>query len=68
MEVPEIATITGHSLKDVEAILDAHYLCRTTKLAVSTVAKLERAAETTGTDGEQKLENNQTVPDAARDK
>ena len=23
-EVPEIATITGHSLKDVEAILDAH--------------------------------------------
>ena len=24
--VPEIAAITGHSLKDVEAILDAHYL------------------------------------------
>lgn len=24
--VPEIAKITGYSLKDVEAILDAHYL------------------------------------------
>jgi integrase len=24
-EVPEIATITGHSLADVAAILDAHY-------------------------------------------
>jgi hypothetical protein len=41
--VPEIATVTGHSLKDVEAILDAHYLGRTTKLADSAVAKLERA-------------------------
>jgi integrase len=66
-EVPEIATITRHSLRDVEAILDAHYLGRTTKLAVSAVAKLERAAAATGTDGEQKLENNQTVPDAAWD-
>jgi hypothetical protein len=42
--MPEIATITGHSLKNVEAILDAHYLGRTTKLAASAVAKLERAA------------------------
>jgi len=32
---PEIATITGHSLKDVEAILDAHYLGMTTKFAPS---------------------------------
>jgi hypothetical protein len=24
--VPQIATFTGHSLKDVEAILGAHYL------------------------------------------
>jgi len=47
-EVPEIATITGHSLADVEAILDAHYLGRTTKLAVSAVAKLERAARADG--------------------
>jgi len=31
-------------------------------------AKLERAATATGTDGEQKLQNNQTVPDAAWDK
>ena len=69
---PEIATIPGHSLKDVEAILDAHYLGWTAKLAVSAVAKLERAAAATGTDGEQKLEdkveNGQTVPDTAGDK
>jgi hypothetical protein len=26
--VPQIATFTGHSLRDVEAILDAHYLGR----------------------------------------
>jgi hypothetical protein len=29
---------------------------------------LERAAAATGTDGEQKLQNNQTVPDTAWDK
>jgi hypothetical protein len=52
----------------VEAILDAHYLRRTTKLPVSVVAELEHAAAVTGTDGGRKLENNQTVPDAARDK
>jgi len=39
--VPEIAAITGHSLGDVEAILDAHYLGRTTVLAMSGMAKLE---------------------------
>jgi hypothetical protein len=43
-----------------------HYLGRSTKLAVSAVAELERAAAATGTDGEQKLEKN--VSDAARDK
>jgi hypothetical protein len=32
------------------------------------VAELERTAAATGTDGGQKLENNQTVPDVARDK
>ena len=32
-EVPEIATITGRSLKNSGAILDAHYLGMTTKLA-----------------------------------
>jgi len=33
-EALEIATITGHSL-NVKAILDAHYLGMTTKLAAS---------------------------------
>jgi integrase len=40
--VAEIASITGHSLADVEAILDAHYFSRTTTLAESGIAKLER--------------------------
>lgn len=39
--VPEIATITGHSLNDVEAILDAHYLRRDGGLADSAIRKLE---------------------------
>ena len=39
--VPEIATFTGHSLKDVEAILDAHYLGREVHLAENAVRKLE---------------------------
>jgi integrase len=39
--VPQIATYTGHSLRDVEAILDAHYLGRDVKLAESAVMKLE---------------------------
>ena len=38
---PELATLTGHSLKDVEAILDAHYLGRDVKLAEIAIAKLE---------------------------
>jgi integrase len=38
----EIATITGHSLRDVEAILDAHYLSRTDALGDSAIAKLDR--------------------------
>lgn len=39
--VPQIATFTGHSLKDVEAILDAHYLGRDVKLADAAMQKLE---------------------------
>lgn len=39
--VPQIATFTGHSLKDVEAILDAHYLGRDVELAEAAVLKLE---------------------------
>jgi integrase len=36
----EIATITGHSLRDVRSILDAHYLARDPALAESAIAKL----------------------------
>lgn len=45
--VPEIATITGHALKEVEAILDSHYLSRDRGLAESAIAKLEK--HTSGT-------------------
>jgi len=40
----EIATITGHSLRDVGAILDGHYLKRDHSLAVSAIKKLEARA------------------------
>lgn len=40
--VPEIATITGHSLKTVEAMLDRHYLSRSVGMAESAIAKLEK--------------------------
>ena len=52
----EMATITGHSLRDVRSILDAHYLHRDRALAESAIRKLEmgyaqRAAKVkTGTD------------------
>jgi integrase len=39
--VPEIASITGHSLKDVETMLDKHYLSRDRALGESAIAKLE---------------------------
>lgn len=42
--VPEIATITGQSLKDVEEILDTHYLSRDISLAERAMKKMERAA------------------------
>ena len=38
--VPQIATVAGHSLKDVEAIFDALY--RDVLLAVAAVLKLEK--------------------------
>jgi integrase len=41
VDVPEIASITGHSLKDVHAILDAHYLHRDPQLAWNAIRKLE---------------------------
>jgi integrase len=37
----EIATITGHSLRDVRSILDAHYLHRDPTLAENAIRKLE---------------------------
>lgn len=43
---PEIATITGHSLKDVTTILDTHYLNRDPQLAESAIRKLERKVKT----------------------
>jgi integrase len=43
--VPEIATFTGHSLKDVEAILDKHYLGRDVRLAENAMRKLEEMEE-----------------------
>jgi integrase len=38
--VPEIANITGHSLRDVHAILDSNYLARDPALAESAIRKL----------------------------
>jgi integrase len=40
--VPEIATFTGHSLRDVQQILDAHYLQRDPALAENAMRKLEK--------------------------
>lgn len=38
----EIATFTGHSLKDVGAILEAHYLSRDSRMAESALKKRGR--------------------------
>ncbi len=46
--VPEIAAITGHALKEVESILDSHYLGRTTGLAKAAVERLESHRTGTG--------------------
>ncbi len=42
----EIGTITGHTLRDVRSILDAHYLHRDPALAESAIRKLERRTKT----------------------
>jgi integrase len=42
----EIATITGHSLRSVRAILDTHYLARDPALGESAITKLERGTKT----------------------
>jgi integrase len=41
----EIATITGHTLRDVRSILDAHYLHRDPALAESAIRKLEKGTK-----------------------
>jgi integrase len=43
--VPEIVTITGHSMRRAQEILDK-YLARTSRLAESAIAKLENVIET----------------------
>jgi integrase len=42
----EIATLTGHSLRSVRAILDTHYLSRDPALAANAIRKLERGTKT----------------------
>ena len=42
---PEIATVTGLSLKSVREILDAHYLDRDPALGESAITKLERGTK-----------------------
>ncbi len=44
----ELAAITGHSLRDVGAILDAHYLHRDPALAESAIRKLEKGTKPNG--------------------
>ena len=44
--VPQIAAVTGHSLKDVEAILDTHYLGRDIQLAKASGAEARSANKT----------------------
>mgnify|MGYP001766562882 CR=1 FL=1 len=42
----EIVTLTGHTLRDVRSILDAHYLARDPALGESAIRKLERRTKT----------------------
>jgi integrase len=42
----EIATLTGHALRDVRSILDANYLHRDPALAESAIRKLEKRTKT----------------------
>ncbi|WP_245504082.1 tyrosine-type recombinase/integrase [Lichenihabitans psoromatis] len=45
----EIATITGHSFRDVNSILDSHYLSRDVKLAEQAIDRLEKKRSGTPT-------------------
>lgn len=42
----EIATLTGHSIRNVKSILDSHYLNRDPALARSAIEKLEKGTKT----------------------
>jgi hypothetical protein len=42
---PQIAMFTGHSVRDFEAILDAHYLSRDVHLAEIAMMKLETSTK-----------------------
>lgn len=46
--IPEIASITGHSLATIHQILDKHYLVRDDQLSVSAVSKLADFVAKTG--------------------
>jgi integrase len=46
----EIAAITGHTLRDVRSILDAHYLHRDPALADAAITKLENKVRTNSPD------------------
>ena len=41
----EIATITGHSMRDVAAIMDTHYLHRDEALSENAIRKLEKGTQ-----------------------
>jgi integrase len=60
----EIATITGHSLRDVRSILDVHYLHRDPALAESAIRKLEglKSEQTFPTDHPTGLTESAFVP------
>jgi len=48
--LPEIVSITGHTLRRAQDILDK-YLARTSKLAASAIAKFENVTETESANG-----------------
>jgi integrase len=54
----EIATITGHALRDVRSILDANYLHRDPALGESAIRKLEK-----GTKSSNRVSNRSTCSD-----
>jgi len=53
--VPEIASITGHAIKDAAVILEAHYLGGDTERAESAIKKLENKLQISQLDSQ--LEN-----------